>query len=442
MSLLLEALKKAEKAKEEAQKRAEAGEPDPEATLTPTRPVMTKDQLPEIPRQSLEIVSEELQLAPDPEPAAVPEPASAPRPARQQPQARAAADPQSAERSAARKVFEVKFKEPDPRLPFYITMGALGAFAVGTVVYFYIQLRPPPPLVNLDPPGQPQAATAAAPTFSPAARPATPAQTASAIPGLPGGAPAPSAPAPSAPAMTPPAAAAIPAPREAGPAVPRAAQAEPRRIRPAAPPVAEAEPAAALAASRPAPQVHPRIEAGYAAYQANDLASAQREYEQALAEEPSSRDALLGLAALDVRAGRFESAEARYLRLLQADPRDAYAQSALVALRGGRQDPQVAESRVKSLLAANPGAHVLNFTLGNQFAQQGRWAEAQQQFFKAASAEPDNPDFVYNLAVSLDQLRQPRLALEHYQRAIALAERRGAGFDVAAARARAAQLAR
>ena len=50
MSLLLEALKKAEKAKEEAQRRAEGGEPDPEATIAPSRPVMTKDQLPEIGR--------------------------------------------------------------------------------------------------------------------------------------------------------------------------------------------------------------------------------------------------------------------------------------------------------------------------------------------------------------------------------------------------------
>jgi Flp pilus assembly protein TadD len=83
---------------------------------------------------------------------------------------------------------------------------------------------------------------------------------------------------------------------------------------------------------------------------------------------------------------------------------------------------------------------VLNFALGNQLAQQGRWAEAQQEYFKAAAAEPDNADFAYNLAVSLDHLRQPRLAREHYLRAIALAEKRGAGFDLAAARTRAAQL--
>ena len=74
-----------------------------------------------------------------------------------------------------------------------------------------------------------------------------------------------------------------------------------------------------------------------------------------------------------------------------------------------------------------------NFTLGNQFAQQGRWAEAQQEYFKAFAAEPENADFAYNLAVSLDHLRQPSQALDYYQRALALAEKRGASFDLAAA---------
>ncbi|HEX6158439.1 MAG TPA: tetratricopeptide repeat protein, partial [Burkholderiales bacterium] len=192
--------------------------------------------------------------------------------------------------------------------------------------------------------------------------------------------------------------------------------------------------------TRAAPQVNANVSSGFAAYRAGDLATARIEYEQALREEPANRDALLGLAALDVRAGRFEAAEGAYQRLLRADPRDAHAHAALIALRGGRFDPAAAESRVKSMLAENPGAHVLNFTLGNQFAQQGRWAEAQQEFFKAFAAEPENADFAYNLAVSLDHLRQPRLALEYYQRALGLAKARGASFDTAAAEARAAQL--
>lgn len=183
------------------------------------------------------------------------------------------------------------------------------------------------------------------------------------------------------------------------------------------------------------------MESAYAAYLAGELATARTDYQEALREDGGNRDALLGLAAIDVRSGRYESAEAAYLRLLQIDPNDAYAQAGLIALRSNRLDPLATESRVKSLLAADPGANVLHFTLGNQLAQQGRWAEAQQEYFKALAADPENADFAYNLAVSLDHLRQSKLALEYYRRAIALGERRGASFDLAAARNRAAQLA-
>ena len=85
---------------------------------------------------------------------------------------------------------------------------------------------------------------------------------------------------------------------------------------------------------------------------------------------------------------------------------------------------------------------MLQFTLGNQYAQQGRWAEAQQAYFRAFTADPDNPDFAYNLAVSLDHLRQPKLALEYYRRALALAEKRGASFNPSFARNRAQELGR
>jgi tetratricopeptide (TPR) repeat protein len=212
--------------------------------------------------------------------------------------------------------------------------------------------------------------------------------------------------------------------------------------RPAAPVVAAlprlTEPA--IAQTRQAPQVHPKVDTGYAAYLTGDLATARTDYQSALREDAGNRDALLGLAAVDVRTGRYESAEAAYLRLLQADPNDSHAQAGLIALRASRLDPLATESRVKTLLAADPGANVLYFTLGNQLAQQGRWAEAQQEYFKAYAADPDNADFAFNLAVSLDHLRQSKPALDYYRRAIALAEKRAASFDLAAARNRAAQL--
>jgi tetratricopeptide (TPR) repeat protein len=429
MSLLLEALKKAERAKEEAQRRAR-GEPElVEPPPLPEQPVLTRDQLPDI-RQALALEGDEPPAKPAPpaqrESPPQREAAPAARPA-------ATADGDAGARASARKVFEAKFREPNPRLPFYITMGALGVFAVGTVVYFWIQLQPPPTLVNRNPPPPAGETQVAAADLKPTPRPA-PQVPAAAIPGLP--ATAPSKPAPPAALQAP-----APAPVQraqapmALPAIPRAPEI-PRLQAPRPPSATE------ITSSRAAPQVHPNITTGYAAYVAGDLAGARTEYQHALREEPTNRDALLGIAALDVRAGRFEHAEAGYLRLLQADPRDSHALAALIALRAGRTDPVAAESRVKSVLADNPGSHVLNFTLGNQLAQQGRWAEAQQEYFKAFAAEPDNADFAYNLAVSLEHLRQPKLALEYYRRALALAKMRGASFALAAAESRVAQLGR
>jgi tetratricopeptide (TPR) repeat protein len=403
MSLLLEALKKAEKAKEQAQRQARSESEGP-ATAAP--------ELEPAPPRTLELEH-------------VAEPALEPPPPRAQASTTDTQAPErDRDRNAARKVFEAKFREPNPRLPFFITVGALGVFALGVVVYFWIQLRPAPALVNANPPRPAGEVQVAAAPIKPAASVPAPATGPAPIAGL----PAPATPAvPRTPAI----------PRAAPPAATRA---EAPRLQPPPKQAAPAQPE--ISASRSAPQVHPRVAAGYAAYLAGDLATARTEYQQALAAEPANRDALLGLAALDVRSGRFEAAEAAYVRLLQADPRDAHAHAALMALRGARIDPVAAESRAKSMLADNPAAHVLNFALGNQLAQQGRWAEAQAEYFKAFAAEPDNADFAYNLAVSLEHLRQPKHALEYYRRALALAKARGASFDLAAAEGRVAQLGR
>jgi tetratricopeptide (TPR) repeat protein len=414
MSLLLEALKKAEKAKEEAQRRAREAQgggemqlADESAAPGEAKHVVTRAELPEI-TAPLEILSEDLRADPQQPGSAARElslqdaaPAAAPRPAQ-----RSNAEAQSAQRATARKVFEAKVREPNPRLPFVIAVGALGAFAVGTVIYFWIQLRPPAPLVNTNPtpsPGEIQVAVA--PAAAPAApQPGAQAPASAAIPGLPSGAPPARAAAPVAPAPQ--------------------------------------QRATVLATNRPAPHVHPRVESGYAAYQAGRLDAARNDYQQALREEPGNRDAMLGLAAVEMRMQRFEAADALYQRLLQAEPRDPHANAGMLALRSQQLDPVAAESRLKTLLAADPAAAVLHFTLGNQYVQQSRWAEAREAYVRAVAADPDNPDYAYNLAVSLDHLRQTGPALVQYRRALDLALKRNASFDPAAALARAQQLAR
>ena len=147
-----------------------------------------------------------------------------------------------------------------------------------------------------------------------------------------------------------------------------------------------------------------------------------------LKSEPKNTDALHGLAAISLRQGQPEAAEDFYFRILEADPKDSAAQAGLIGLRG-QVDPTQSESRLKNLLAGQPESPSLNFALGNLYAQQGRWNDAQQSYFRAYSADSENPDYQFNLAVSLEQLRQPKLALQYYQGALAAATQRPAAFD-------------
>lgn len=213
--------------------------------------------------------------------------------------------------------------------------------------------------------------------------------------------------------------------------------------------VSAAEPAAPRSAPAPrrlearqGSRIHPQVQSGYAAFTAGEFDLARSAYERALREEPANRDAVLGMAALDVHAGRLDSAEAYYEALLRAAPNDPDALSGLLGLRAEKVDPLQTESRLKTLLATHPDAAMLHFALGNQLARQGRWAEAQQAYFRADAHDRGNPDFAFNLAVSLDRLRRADEAIEHYARALQLAERRAAAFSPAAVRQRLQQLKR
>jgi len=79
--------------------------------------------------------------------------------------------------------------------------------------------------------------------------------------------------------------------------------------------------------------------------------------------------------------------------------------------------------------------------LGNAYARQARWSEAQQAYFSAHGGDSAHPDYAYNLAISLDHLQQGRLALEFYRRALQLAGQRPAAFERARAEQRIGELA-
>lgn len=339
-------------------------------------------------------------------------PQSAAAAAGQREQARAATVMQAGRRSAGISAYL--------RAHPIIVFGTLaGIFLLAFGIYVYLQITNPGLFVR-----QPPAPLAQKPTPAPATQTQPPIPTANVV--QPSGQDA-GAPSPAVPASTPGAVASAP------------------------PKLAPTPPAAPAAATPPRDKIivsrgsatstlPPLLSEAYAALQSNRPDTAKRLYSQLLSTEPHSIDALLGLAAIAGQEGNSDDASKYYLRILDLDPRHALAQSGLIALLG-RADPLAAETRLKQLIAHEP-LPFLYFTLGNLYADQAQWAQAQQAYFQAHHLEQSNPDYAYNLAVGLEHLSQPKLALEFYRRALQLASSRGrANFSLPLAQERISSLA-
>lgn len=178
--------------------------------------------------------------------------------------------------------------------------------------------------------------------------------------------------------------------------------------------------------------VDPRLARAYAALRSGNNAEAQRLYTALVQADPLSLDAQLGLAAAAARTGDTALAARHYREALGIDPRNDIALSGLLAIRepgGASNNPDALETELRTLLLRSPDAAALHFSLGNLYAAQKRWGEAQQSFFEAFRLDSETADHAYNLAVSLDQLGQSRLALDFYRRALTLLPRSGGQFD-------------
>ena len=426
MSLLLDALKKAEEAKRLASAPAGAGSPPTapappgaELSLEPVHsapaPTATPpgSPLPDL-SAPLDTVDADLAAVSTAPPRRPPQT----EPKRTPPAAKAAVNPAAnpaSEQEAVRNVFAAKRTPAPNRTLLWLALGAVALLAIAIGGWFWWQLQSI---------GSSTMATRAPQPVS------APSQSA---PPIPAPLPPQVASAPAAPITgTPPAATSAADTQEAPSPPPEPARNE-RRAAP------QAEPEGPVRISRGELKVQPALLRAVELLETDDLAGATRAYEQVLRGDARNSDALLGMAAIAIRQNDLRSAEGWYLRALEADPKDINALAGLINLRG-QADPQAAESRIKGLLASQPDSPTLNFALGNLYAGQRRWPEAQLAYFNAHTADPTHPDYLFNLATSLDHMHLPKVALDYYKSALAASGSRRPSFNPDQVKARILEL--
>ena len=154
----------------------------------------------------------------------------------------------------------------------------------------------------------------------------------------------------------------------------------------------------------------------YDAFKAGNDTLALQRYNQVLQIDPANRNALLARAAINVHNGNSAAAIKDYQDLLLANPKDSLAMASLLAV--ANVSPVETETQLKLMIRDEPDSPHLNFALANAYAAQKRWQEAQGHYFTALQNNPNDPNYAYNLAVSLEHISQPQAAVSYYRRAL------------------------
>ena len=135
------------------------------------------------------------------------------------------------------------------------------------------------------------------------------------------------------------------------------------------------------------------------------------------------------MANLSVTKGQHDRAQFYYQGVLAQSPENLNARAGLLNLASSTSLD--VGSALQQLLRESPEKPFLHASLGDYYLKRGEWPAAQAAYFDAFSRDPKNANYAYNLAISLDQMAKPKLALQFYQQALNLEKARPAHFDKA-----------
>jgi len=190
-----------------------------------------------------------------------------------------------------------------------------------------------------------------------------------------------------------------------------------------------AQPAMSIQKTHKSDPVGEKLDAAWLAYESARYDEAGKLYRDILTVEDNNRDAMLGLGAIAVIKKNNIQARNIYSLLLEQDPRDPIATAAMASLNNSESSLKNDEEYLLSMLQKNPDTPHLNFALGNNYAQQNKWKPAQQYYFNAWQQDNKNADYIFNLAVSMDQLNKEQQALNFYKDSLLKSENKQVSFS-------------
>jgi tetratricopeptide (TPR) repeat protein len=150
-----------------------------------------------------------------------------------------------------------------------------------------------------------------------------------------------------------------------------------------------------------------------------DTTQARREFEKALALDPTNSDALLNLASAEAAEGRTGRAEQLVKEALAVNPNSiaALAQLAELERDQGRLDEAIRLFEEALAIDRQP---FLYLGLGDVLQRAGRYEEAIAAFRSTLALDPDSALARYNLGVTYGNLNRYEDAVKEYEKALAL----------------------
>jgi tetratricopeptide (TPR) repeat protein len=189
----------------------------------------------------------------------------------------------------------------------------------------------------------------------------------------------------------------------------------------------------------------PHLSAGLLREKQNKFAEAEQEYKDALTADPTSSEAVTGLANIYMRGKRFPEAAAMLKKIVDQHPDlvaahvqlgrvlgaegknddaiaeletgakmapdDLSAQRDLADLYTSAGKPDKAEAAYRALLASHPNDPDLRRGLGQSLLRQKKYADAQQEFIATVKLKPDLADAYIDLAFAASENKNYDLAI-------------------------------